>query len=175
MTRALCALSVIAATVALCTPTAVADTGTPEAPEPVEVAQVHGVIHQVVVYVDASLTRDLVVYVAWWEQLLEALTPPPPPPPAVRSASPPAPSPPGSPAGGTSGTHSDAWWQGVSVCEQSGRNDPYYGYFSIMDGSAGGKPWADQVAQANGIIARYGDSAWAASCVTAGYRASPGG
>lgn len=73
------------------------------------------------------------------------------------------------------GAHSDAWWHGVSICEQGGRNDPYYGYFSIMDGSAGGRDWATQVAMANAIIARAGDRAWAASCVAAGYAASPSG
>lgn len=73
------------------------------------------------------------------------------------------------------GAHSDAWWHGVAICEQGGQNSPYYGYFSIMDGSAGGKDWSSQVAQANGIISRYGDGAWAAACVAAGYAASPGG
>lgn len=73
------------------------------------------------------------------------------------------------------GAHSDAWWQAVAVCEQSGNNDPFFGYFSIMDGSAGGLPWDTQVAMANGIIARAGDGAWAQSCVEAGYRASPSG
>lgn len=86
----------------------------------------------------------------------------------------PAPSPPAS-SGRDSGAHSDAFWRGVSSCEQSGRDDPRYGYLSIMDGSAAGRPWADQVAIANGIIARAGDSAWAASCVAAGYAASPAG
>lgn len=71
------------------------------------------------------------------------------------------------------GAHSDAWWKAVSVCEQGGRNDPYFGYFSIMDGSAGGLDWATQVAMANAIIARSGDGAWAASCQAAGYSASP--
>ncbi len=75
----------------------------------------------------------------------------------------------------SSGAHSDAWWHGVSGCEQSGLDNPTYGYFSIMDGSAAGKSWADQEAEANGIISRYGDSAWAASCVAAGYSVSPGG
>jgi hypothetical protein len=73
------------------------------------------------------------------------------------------------------GAHSDAWWHGVSVCEQGGRNDPYFGYFSIMDGRAGGLDWNTQVAMANSIIASYGDGAWAASCVAAGYAASPSG
>lgn len=71
--------------------------------------------------------------------------------------------------------HSDAWWRGVSVCEQGGRNDSFFGYFSIMDGSAGGLDWATQVNMANAIIARAGDHAWAASCVAAGYRSSPNG
>lgn len=80
------------------------------------------------------------------------------------------------PAGAPSrGPHSDAWWHGVSICEQSGNNHPFFGYFSIMDGSAGGLDWATQVGMANGIISRYGDGAWAASCVAAGYAASPGG
>ena len=73
------------------------------------------------------------------------------------------------------GPHSDAWWQGVSICEQGGRDDPYYGYFSVMDGSSGGLSWDQQVQLANGIIARYGEGAWAASCVQSGYRAAPGG
>lgn len=71
--------------------------------------------------------------------------------------------------------HADAWWHGVSICEQGGRNDPFFGYFSIMDGSAGGLPWATQVQMANAIIARYGDGAWAASCVARGYAAAPNG
>jgi hypothetical protein len=75
------------------------------------------------------------------------------------------------------GGHSDAWWQGVAVCEQGGRNDPYFGFFSFMDGSQGGKPWADQVAAGNALLARAGREIgpWAASCVAAGYRASPAG
>lgn len=72
-------------------------------------------------------------------------------------------------------SHSDAWWHGVSVCEQGGRNDEFFGYFSIMDGSSGGLDWNTQVGMANEIIANHGDYAWAASCVDAGYRASPGG
>lgn len=73
------------------------------------------------------------------------------------------------------GAHSDAWWRGVAVCEQSGNNNPYFGYFSIMDGSAGGLDWDTQVAMANQIIARSGDGAWAQSCQDAGYAASPSG
>ncbi len=75
----------------------------------------------------------------------------------------------------SSGPHSDAWWHGVAICEQGGRNDPFFGYFSIMDGSAGGLDWGTQVGMANQIIARAGDRAWAAACVAAGYQASPGG
>lgn len=72
--------------------------------------------------------------------------------------------------------HSEAWWHAVSICEQGGRNDDYFGYFSYMDGSAGGgKSWAEQVQMGNRTIARYGDTAWAPSCVAAGYRAAPGG
>jgi hypothetical protein len=73
--------------------------------------------------------------------------------------------------------HSDAWWWGVAQCEQGGRNDAYYGYFSFMDGSQGGRPWADQVAAGNALLIRAGREIgpWAASCVAAGYRASPGG
>lgn len=78
------------------------------------------------------------------------------------------------------GPHSNAWWHGVSVCEQGGRNDPYFGYFSYMDGSAAGKTWAQQVAMANATIAKYGEDmmyggAWAHKCVLAGYSASPSG
>lgn len=79
------------------------------------------------------------------------------------------------PAPTASSAHSDAWWHGVSICEQSGLDNPTYGYFSIMDGSAAGKSWADQETIANGIISRYGDSAWASACVAAGYAASPSG
>lgn len=77
----------------------------------------------------------------------------------------------------TGGGHSDAWWHGVAVCEQGGRNDPYFGYFSFMDGSQGGRPWADQVAAGNALLARVSSEspAWAPSCVAAGYAASPGG
>jgi hypothetical protein len=71
--------------------------------------------------------------------------------------------------------HSDAWWHAISVCEQGGRNDPFFGYFSIMDGSAGGLPWATQVAMAQGIINRAGDHAWASRCVSEAYGAAPGG
>jgi hypothetical protein len=75
-----------------------------------------------------------------------------------------------------SSSHSDAWWYGISICEQGGRNDSYFGYFSLMDGSAGGgKSWATQVQMANGIIARAGDHAWAQRCVNAGYQAAPNG
>jgi len=98
----------------------------------------------------------------------------PPPPPAVEPVLPPA------PAGG-SGFHSDAWWRGVSGCEQGGLDNPTFGYFSIMDGSAAGRSWADQEAEANGLleaaVAATGSEspAWAPSCVAAGYAASPGG
>lgn len=76
-----------------------------------------------------------------------------------------------------SGPHSDAWWWGVAICEQGGRNDPYFGYFSWMDGSAGGLTWEQQVAKSNALLSRVSSEspAWAASCVAAGYRASPGG
>lgn len=73
------------------------------------------------------------------------------------------------------GAHSDAWWRGVAICEQGGLNDSFFGYFSIMDGSAGGLDWSTQVAMANAIIARSGDGAWAASCQAAGYASSPSG
>jgi len=72
--------------------------------------------------------------------------------------------------------HSEAWWHGVAICEQGGQNDSYFGYFSYMDGSAGGgKSWAEQVAMGNRTIAQYGDGAWAVRCVAAGYAASPSG
>lgn len=79
--------------------------------------------------------------------------------------------------GGYHGPHSDAWWSGVAQCEQGGRNDPYFGYFSFMNGSQGGRPWADQVAAGNALLASTGKEVgtWAASCVQAGYNASPGG
>lgn len=77
----------------------------------------------------------------------------------------------------SSNGHSDAWWMGVAQCEQGGRNDPYFGYFSFMDGSQGGKPWAEQVAAGNALLASAGSEspAWAPACVAAGYAASPGG
>jgi hypothetical protein len=93
----------------------------------------------------------------------------------LASLAPPPAAPQPAPIATTGGPHSDAWWHGVSVCEQGGRDDPFFGYFSIMDGSAGGLSWAQQVGMANGIVSRYGDGAWAASCVAAGYAASPGG
>ena len=76
-----------------------------------------------------------------------------------------------------SGPHSDAWWWGVAICEQGGRNDPYFGFFSWMDGSAGGLSWEEQVAKSNALLSRVSSEspAWAPSCVAAGYRASPGG
>lgn len=80
--------------------------------------------------------------------------------------------------GNCCGPHTDAWWWGVAICEQGGRNDPYFGYFSFMDGSAGGgKSWEEQVAMGNALLARVGREVptWAQSCVDAGYRASPGG
>lgn len=103
---------------------------------------------------------------------VEAMTPRPPPPAPRRTDPAPVRA-----ASGGSGGHSDAWWQGVAMCEQGGRNDPYFGYFSFMDGSQGGKPWADQVAAGNALLARAGREVgpWAAACVAAGYRASPGG
>lgn len=77
----------------------------------------------------------------------------------------------------SSGPHSDAWWWGVAICEQGGRNDPYFGYFSWMDGSAAGMTWEDQVAKSNALLASVSSEspAWAPSCVAAGYAASPGG
>lgn len=75
---------------------------------------------------------------------------------------------------GSGGGHSDAWWQGVAMCEQGGRNDPYFGYFSFMDGSQGGRPWSEQVAAGNALLARAGREIgpWAAACVAAGYRSA---
>ncbi len=77
----------------------------------------------------------------------------------------------------SSGPHTDAWWWGVAICEQGGRNDPYFGYFSFMDGSSGGKTWAEQVEMGNALLARAGREIgpWAESCVRAGYAASPSG
>src|SRR5215471_5536891 len=104
-------------------------------------------------YLDGRLAGDLAAFAAWWETLAAALTPPAPRSPTVA----PPMRPPTLPAAAGGGGHSDAWWSGVSVCEQGGRNDPYFGYFSIMDGSAGGLDWSTQVGMANGIISRYGD------------------
>lgn len=98
---------------------------------------------------------------------LASLTPPP-----IAASSTPS-----SPSTARSGGHSDAWWTGVAQCEQGGRNDPFFGYFSFMDGSQGGQPWAEQVAAGNAVLANSASEspAWAASCVAAGYAASPGG
>lgn len=120
---------------------------------------------QLAAFVSAAEQHDREI--AAFDAFLSTLPPPAPPAPVETSYVP-------QPAA-SSGPHSDAWWHGVSVCEQGGRNDAYFGYFSIMDGSAGGLDWSTQVAMANGIISRYGDSAWAASCVAAGYAASPSG
>lgn len=94
---------------------------------------------------------------------------------AARASAPTASS--GSTARTPAGGHSDAWWQGVAICEQGGRNDPYFGYFSFMDGSQGGRPWDEQVAAGNALLAAAGREVgpWAESCVNAGYAASPGG
>jgi hypothetical protein len=48
----------------------------------------------------------------------------------------------------------------LANCEQGGRNHPYFGYFSIMDGSAGGKSWDEQVAMVQAIKSRAGAGAW---------------
>ena len=81
------------------------------------------------------------------------------------------------PSGSCCGPHSDLWWQGVAQCEQGGRNDPYFGYFSFMDGSQGGRPWADQVAAGNALLASTGRESptWAPVCVARGYQFSPSG
>lgn len=71
--------------------------------------------------------------------------------------------------------HSEAWWRAIAICEQGGRNHPFFGYFSIMDGSSGGYDWATQVQMAQRIINRAGDYAWADKCVHDAYRAAPGG
>jgi hypothetical protein len=52
----------------------------------------------------------------------------------------------------------------LAICEQ-GRNGqpynhPFFGYFSIMDGSAGGKSWDEQVRMVQAIKARAGAGAW---------------
>lgn len=78
------------------------------------------------------------------------------------------------------GPHSATFWWGVAICEQGGRNDPFYGFLSYMDGSAAGLSWEQQVAKANATIAQYGDrisqgGAWADACIDAGYREAPGG
>lgn len=75
----------------------------------------------------------------------------------------------------STGGHSDAWWAGVSSCEQGGLDNPTYGYFSIMDGSAAGRSYAEQLAEARAIDASAGDGAWAQSCQDAGWAASPSG
>jgi hypothetical protein len=51
-------------------------------------------------------------------------------------------------------------YQALANCEQGGRNHPFFGYFSIMDGSAGGKSWDEQVAMVQAIKARAGAGAW---------------
>ncbi len=76
-----------------------------------------------------------------------------------------------------SGPHSDAWWWGVAVCEQGGRNDEWFGFFSWMDGSARGMTWEEQVAKSNALLATVSSEspAGAAICVQRGDEASPGG
>jgi hypothetical protein len=60
----------------------------------------------------------------------------------------------------TNGPSSGSSYQALANCEQGGRNHPYFGYFSIMDGSAGGKSWDQQVAMVQAIKARAGAGAW---------------
>ena len=81
------------------------------------------------------------------------------------------------PMTGTGAPHTDLWWSGVAMCEQGGQNHPYFGYFSFMDGSSGGKTWEEQVAMGNDLLIRAGREIgpWAESCVRAGYAASPNG
>lgn len=150
-------------------------TGAP-APEPVPPAYPPDVVasvvaHQIVSYSRSVALSELVAYLADLEaqeaqRAAEAA--------AAEQAR-------ARPQVSNTGFHSDAWWRGVAVCEQGGENDPYFGYFSIMDGSAGGLDWSTQVAMANAILSREvasgrGESpAWAPSCVAAGYAASPGG
>lgn len=119
---------------------------------------------ELVAFLEQLAAADFATAV-WWGQAQAA---------AVEAARPPAtPTMTRAPSGG----HSDAWWTGVASCEQGGRNDPYFGYFSFMDGSQGGKPWAEQVAAGNAVLAASASEspAWAPSCVAAGYSASPGG
>jgi hypothetical protein len=118
--------------------------------------------YQTLAVMDAE--RQVGEFVAWYESI-----PIPTPVPKPLDISSPG------PVRGGGGSHSDAWWHGVSICEQGGRNHPYFGFFSVMDGSAGGLSWEQQIVIVNGIISRYGDGAWAAACVAAGYREAPGG
>lgn len=146
-------------------------------PRPLAAAPYVGEVEvaRVVAYVDAVERAHAAAFWSWIGAVDEYLRsiPPPPPPPAPVSI----------PDSGirNSGFHSDAWWHGVAVCEQGGRNDPFFGYFSFMDGSQGGRSWDDQVAAANTAIANAVAStgsespAWAPSCVAAGYAASPSG
>jgi hypothetical protein len=116
--------------------------------------------HDVQVYTFVAHANAVAAFIA-------ALPPPPPPPPPVQAYSPTP----------THGGHSDAWWHGISICEQGGRNDPYFGYFSFMDGSQGGKSWDEQVAAGNALLASVGQESptWAPACIAAAYAASPGG
>ncbi len=71
--------------------------------------------------------------------------------------------------------HSEAFWVAVALHEEGGANDPFFGYFGKIDGAWAGMSWDEQVVRANALIASYGDGAWAASSIAAGYAASPSG
>jgi hypothetical protein len=124
------------------------------------VAQAEQYDHDVQVYTFVAHANAVAAFIA-------ALPPPPPPMPVQVYSPPPA----------THGGHSDAWWHGIAICEQGGRNDPYFGYFSFMDGSQGGKSWDEQVAAGNALLASVGQESptWAPACIAAAYSASPGG
>jgi hypothetical protein len=84
-------------------------------------------------------------------ELAEFVAALPPPPVARQRASLPLASSPT--AGGGS-------YQALANCEQGGRNHPFFGYFSIIDGSAAGKSWDEQVAMVQAIKGRAGAGAW---------------
>ncbi len=74
----------------------------------------------------------------------------------------------------TVGSHSDAWWQAIAICESGGVSGWRTGYFGIMDGSAAGDmPYSAQLARAREIWSWAGDGAW--GCSPVAYRAVPSG
>ena len=98
-----------------------------------------------------QLNSMVVQGVEQMEDLYRALTPPPPPPAQNNRVS-------SSVGGGHTITQDE--FANLSMCEQGGRDNPTYGYYSIIDGSAAGKSMAQQQAMVQDIYNKYGRSAW---------------